>query len=158
MPRTGHPLCVTLQTKLQHKNNVRSTMKNITFTTMRNRALRRACREAMKETGASSPAEVIDRVIHEPVPRGFFVSVDHAIEMDRKHRAGTLPKLAKGKDAMWEEVFRAVERVQRRHPQMNRCDVVCQVISKATCSRFYLSRREALKICRHVHPDDDYWL
>lgn len=128
-------------------------MKNITLTTMRNRRLRRECREAMERRGASRPADVIDSVIESPVARGFFFSVDHALEMDRRHRAGTLPQMVTGKRLMWEEFFRAVDTYQRKK-RCTRLDAVCYAVSHATCSRFYLSRDEALRICRHINDYD----
>lgn len=119
---------------------------------MRNRALRRACREAMEKRGASRPAEVIDEVLGSPVPRGFFVGVSHAIEMDRRHRAGTMPVPTKGKAKMWDEFFRAVDTIQRKK-KLTRCDAVCYVVASGTASQFYLSRDEALRICRHINDE-----
>lgn len=116
---------------------------------MRNRRLRWECREAMERRGASRPADVIDEVLNSPVPKGFFVSVDHAVEMDRRHRAGTLPELVTSKKKMWEEIFRATDVIQKKR-KCTRLDAICYVIANSTASRFYLGRDEALRICRNI--------
>lgn len=129
-------------------------MANITFTQLRNRRLRNECRNLMERDNVGHPSKVIDELLSTPVPYGYFVGHSHAMEMDRKHRAGTLPPLTPAKKEMWEAFFNAVDIIQKKR-KLTRVDAVCYVVAKGTAPRFYLSRDEALRICRHVRPDNE---
>lgn len=130
-------------------------MTNITFTSMRNRRLRQDCREAMERRGTDSADDVIDEVLTSPVPKGFFVSVDHALEVDRKYRNGTLPPFATDKGQMWEEFITAVNTYQRKK-KCTRQKAVIYVVAQGTASRYFLTRKTALSIINNNKKYFDY--
>lgn len=118
-------------------------MKYVTTTNQRNRRFAKAYRDAAVSRPGRSVESLLDEVISKPVPRGFFVSVDHVIVMDRLRREGKLPKMSAERTDMWTELFRQFDEYLAIHAGATRVEAACAVISGGTAPRFYIRRSVA---------------
>lgn len=135
--------------QLQHKDN--NTMKRyITLTAMRNHRFKNAYRRAAKERLEANVSRLVDRVLKEPVKQGFFVSADHLLVMNRRRKAGTLPKnMSDENRRMWDEIFSVLDDLCAKHPGMTLTEAACRVVSGATASRFYISPKVAMDLVKN---------
>lgn len=125
-------------------------MNYVTQTALRNHRFRRAYLRERGQRLGECVERLVERVLGSPVKRGFFVSVDHAIVMDRRRREGKLPQMSKMRRLMWDEIFAALDEYRRLHPRATITDAACAVISSATASRFYISRSEAIRLAESI--------
>ncbi|MDE6513944.1 MAG: hypothetical protein K2L05_07165 [Muribaculaceae bacterium] len=124
-------------------------MNYITQTHERNRRFTQAVRREMDRQRLQRATEaVINRVIHSPVEKGYFISVDHLIVMDRRRREGKLPKMADMTAEMWREIFAAFDSYMARNPQSTRTEAAIHVISRGRASRFFITRTLAKNILK----------
>lgn len=119
-------------------------MKHVTLTEMRNHRFRRAYHRARRETNEKCISRLVDHVMAQPVERGFFVSADHAIVMDRRRREGTLPLMSAERAAMWREIFAQMDEYLAAHPGGARTDAAAHVIAHGKASKFYINRAVAV--------------
>lgn len=128
-------------------------MDYVTLTHERNRRLTTAVRDRMaRERLKQVTDKVIRRVLDEPVERGFFVSVDHILVMDRRRREGKLPELTPMIAEMWVEIFSLFDSFLASHPGETRTNAAIHVVSRGRASRFYISPANALKIVKNAKP------
>lgn len=124
-------------------------MNYVTQTHERNRRFTQAVRQEMDRQRLRRATDaVINRVINSPVDRGYFISVDHLIVMDRRRREGKLPRMAEMTAGMWREIFAAFDSVLEQNPGFTRTDAAIQVISRGRASRFFISRTLAKSILK----------
>lgn len=122
-------------------------MNYITQKTERNRRFTRACREAMaRERLSKINEEVLAKVLNSPVERGFFVSVDHLIVMDRRRREGKLPAMGGDTLSMWNEIFATFDAYLHSHPKGTRTDAAIHTVARGKASRFYITPANARRI------------
>lgn len=122
-------------------------MNYITQKQERNRRFTRAVRSELERRRLRrATAAVVDSVLNSPVERGFFVSVDHVLVMDRLRREGKLQPMGSDTRSMWAEIFAAFDAYLTANPSATRTDAAIQVVARGRASRFYLSRRNATKI------------
>lgn len=124
-------------------------MQYITLTQERNRRLTAAVRQKMSQERLQRVTrKVISQVLEQPVERGFFVSVDHIIVMDRRRREGKLPEMSESRTEMWTEIFSVFDRYLAQNPESTRTDAAIHVASQGRASRFYISPAIAHKIIK----------
>lgn len=124
-------------------------MKHLTLTRERNRRLTEALRKKMAEERLHKVTEaVIQEVLHTPVERGFFVSVDHIIVMERRRREGTLPKMSELHGKMWTEIFAIFDNYREARPESTLTEAAIHVASRTRASRFYVSNATAKRILK----------
>ena len=123
--------------------------KYVTLTAMRNHRFREAYRRAAAGRLEADIRRIVDKVLKEPVKQGFFVSADHLLVMDRRRRAGTLPKNMSAENRrMWDEIFSVFDDFCAKHPEVSLTEAACRVVSGATASRFYISPKVALELVK----------
>ena len=119
----------------------------ITLTAMRNHRFRIAYRRAAKERMEANARCLVDRVLNAPVKQGIFVSADHLLVMNRRRRAGTLPKnMSEENRRMWDEIFSIFDDFCAKNPGVSLTEAACRVVSGATASRFYISPKVAMSL------------
>ncbi len=119
-------------------------MKYICMKKERNLRFTKAVREEMARQRLNRATEaVIRKVINSPVERGYFVSVDHLLVMDRRRRLDKLPKMSDDNKAMWAEIFNAFDSYRSEHPGATRTRAAIHVVSRARASRFFISENQA---------------
>ncbi|MCM1309887.1 MAG: hypothetical protein NC301_02535 [Bacteroides sp.] len=124
-------------------------MEYITMIRERNRRFTAALRKKMaQERLEKATNAVINQVLNEPVERGFFVSVDHIIVMDRLRREGKMPPLKEIKRQMWEEIFSIFDQFLQRNPEETLTEAAIHVVSRGRASRFYITGATAQKIIK----------
>lgn len=124
-------------------------MNYITQTKERNRRFTEAVRREMDRQRLRRATDaVINRVIHSPVERGYFISVDHLIVMDRRRREGKLPEMAAMTAQMWREIFAAFDSYLARNPRSTRTDAAIHVISRGRAPRFFITGNLAKSILK----------
>lgn len=117
------------------------------MTEMRNRRFTARFRKALAEERLREATDkLLERVMSAPVERGFYVSVDHVVVMDRRRREGTLPRMSEMRREMWEAIFAALDAMLAENPAMTRVDAAAEVVATATAPRFYISRRVAQRL------------
>lgn len=117
---------------------------------MRNHRFMQAYRRAMNLQLESNARRLLNRVINQPVKQGFFVSADHLLVMNRRRRAGTLPKnMSEENKAMWNEIFKALDDTLSTYPNMSLTEAACRVVANATASRFYISPKVAENLIKN---------
>lgn len=121
-------------------------MTYVTQTAMRNHRFRQAYRRAREERHHACVSQLVDHVLALPVKQGFFVSVDHVLVMHRRRTEGKLPKMGALRLQMWEEIFSAMDSYRISHPGASLTEAACEVVSKATASRFFIPRPIALDL------------
>ncbi len=122
-------------------------MNYITLKTERNRRFTRAVREKLASERLHRASEaVLAEVLNSPVERGFFISVDHLIVMERRRREGTLPRMGVETARMWEEIFATFDGIMRSEPGITRTDAAAKVVSSGRASRFFISPQNARRI------------
>lgn len=121
-------------------------MKNVTLTTMRNHRFRQAYRRAAEQRNEKCISRLVDHVMAQPVAKGFFVSADHVIVMERRRREGTLPRMTAERSAMWQEIFEQLDAYKASHPEATHTAAAIYVAAHGRASRFYISRPVALDI------------
>ena len=127
--------------------NFALTMTNITQTKERNRRFTKAVRDEMSRLRLRRATDsVINSVIHSPVEKGFFISVDHLIVMDRRRRLCKLPKMSADNAAMWREIFELFDRYMVCHPGATRTAAAVHVVAHGRASRFYISTKTANRL------------
>lgn len=99
-------------------------------------------RERLKRASSG----VIDRVLNSPVERGYFVSVDHLLVMDRLRREGKLRPMGNDTRLMWAEIFNAFDSFLAANPGATRTDAAIEVVARGKASKFYITPRNARKI------------
>lgn len=116
----------------------------------RNRRLTKAVREHMaKERLNRVTTKMVQHVLDAPVNRGFFVSVDHLLVMERRRREGKLPVMTDTTAGMWNEIFDAFDDVRRKHRKISRTDAAAEVIARGQASRFFITLKNACHILRN---------
>lgn len=126
-------------------------MRYITLTQERNRRLTDAVRKEMaRERLQRVTRRLICGVLSRPVDRGFFVSVDHIIVMDRRRRENKLPEMSTDKAEMWAEIFRIFDDYLSSHPQDTRTQAAIHVASRGQASRFFISPALAKTIIKNA--------
>lgn len=119
-------------------------MKYICTKKERNFRFTKAVREEMARQRLSRvTSDVIRRVIHSPVEKGFFISVDHLLVMDRRRRLDKLPRMSSGNRAMWTEIFNAFDCYRTENPGATRTEAAIHVVSRGRASRFYITEENA---------------
>ncbi len=104
----------------------------------------KAVREEMARRRLTRATEsVVRKVINSPVERGYFVSVDHLLVMDRRRRLGKLPNMSNDNRAMWTEIFNAFDSYMMENPETTRTRAAIHVVSRGRASRFYISEENA---------------
>lgn len=124
-------------------------MDYVTQTQMRNHCFRRAFMRARQEKLEANVSQLIDQVLSSPVDRGFFVSVDHVIVMNRLRHEGKLPQMSAMRQQMWHEIFTAIDAYRLNNPKATITEASCNVIACGKASRFYISRRVAMDIIKN---------
>lgn len=120
------------------------------MTAIRNASLRSALRreyEAARQAGRqATDAELLRRAVNSPVKQGYFVGIDHAIDMIRLHRTGQMPEhMSVMRRQMWDEIAAKVER-RRAATGCNTTEAIAHVLSSATASRFFIGDFSARQI------------
>lgn len=124
-------------------------MTNITLTNERNRRFTKAVRDEMSRLRLKRATDsVINSVINSPVEKGFFISVDHLIVMDRRRRLCKLPKMSEENAGMWREIFEIFDRYLVSHPGATRTAAAIHVVSRGRASRFYISKTTANRLLK----------
>lgn len=124
-------------------------MNYITLRNERNRRLTAAVRMKMSQQRLQRVTdELLGDVLNSPVERGFFVSVDHIIVMERRRREGTLPPMSDNNRRMWGEIFDEFDRFLTARPGETRTNAAIHVASQGRASRFYITRKNAVRILR----------
>lgn len=124
--------------------NFALTMKNVTLTNERNRRFTKAVRDEMSRLRLQRATDsVINSVMNSPVEKGFFISVDHLIVMDRRRRLRKLPKMSETNAGMWREIFEIFDRYLAENPGATRTAAAIHVVSRGRASRFYISSKIA---------------
>ncbi len=124
--------------------NFALTMKYICMKKERNLRFTKAVREEMARRRLTRATEsVVRKVINSPVERGYFVSVDHLLVMDRRRRLGKLPNMSSDNRAMWTEIFNAFDSYMMENPEATRTRAAIHVVSRGRASRFYISEENA---------------
>ncbi len=124
-------------------------MNYITQTHERNRRFTQQVRREMDRQRLRRATDaVINRVIHSPVEKGYFISVDHLIVMDRRRREGKLPKMAEITSEMWREIFATFDSYLAELPQATRTDAAIHVVARGRASRFFISRTLAKSLLK----------
>lgn len=119
-------------------------MKYICTKKERNFRFTKAVREEMARQRLSRvTSDVIRRVIHSPVEKGFFISVDHLLVMDRRRRLDKLPRMSPDNRAMWTEIFKAFDCYRSENPGATRTEAAIHVVSRGRASRFYITEENA---------------
>lgn len=119
-------------------------MKYICMKKERNLRFTKAVREEMARRRLNRATDsLIRKVINSPVERGYFISVDHLLVMDRRRRLDTLPKMSDDNRAMWTEIFNAFDSYRRDHPEATRTQAAIHVVSSARASRFFITEKQA---------------
>lgn len=113
------------------------------MTAIRNASLRSALRreyEAARRAGRDTTyAELLRRAVHSPVSQGYFIGVDHAIDMIRLHRGGRMPgHMSAMRRQMWDEIAAKVDD-RCVSTGCNTTEAIAHVLSSATASRFFVS-------------------
>lgn len=124
----------------------------------RNRRLTRAIRERLgRERLERATRDVVRQVLEGPVDRGFFVSVDHLLVMDRRRREGKLPRMGEETEQMWREIFAAFDDVRNRNAKISRTDAAAQVIARGQASRYFITMENACRILRtqNINVEND---
>lgn len=121
-------------------------MKYVTQTAMRNHSFRRAYRKARNERIRESVSRLVDDVLTSPVERGFFVSADHVLVMNRRRREGKLPKMTDLTATMWHEIFTALDDYMSQNPGCYITEAVCHVLANGKASRYFMSRNVAIRL------------
>lgn len=122
-------------------------MKYICMKKERNLRFTKAVREEMARQRLCRATEsVIRKVINSPVERGYFISVDHLLVMDRRRRLNKLPKMSDDNQAMWNEIFSAFDCYRTDNPGATRTEAAIHVVSRGRASRFYISEENANNI------------
>lgn len=115
----------------------------------RNRRFTEAVRKKMAQQRLERvTSQIVEEVLNEPVERGFFVSVDHIIVMDRLRREGKMPPLKGVKRQMWEEIFSIFDDFMERNPKQTLTGAAIHVVSRGRASRFYITGATAHKILK----------
>ena len=110
----------------------------------RNFRFTKAVREEMARQRLSRATDaVIRKVINSPVERGYFISVDHLLVMDRRRRLDKLPKMSDDNRAMWTEIFSAFDSYRLENPDATRTQAAIHVVSRARASRFFITEKQA---------------
>lgn len=122
-------------------------MKNVTLTHKRNAALARAVNRKLVENPLMGVRTAVRLAVMEPVARGYFVSVDHVVNVDRARRAGKPLKMSASRSRMYDELLAAVDEYQGREGG-TRLDAICHVLSHEPASRFFIDADYALKLFR----------
>lgn len=127
-------------------------MNYITETDLRNRRLTQAFRRAAAADRLQRSVDaLLDEVINGPVERGFFVSVDHVLVMDRRRRSRRgMPRPGRGKGEMWAELFRQFDAYLASHPGATRTEAACEVVGRGRAPRFFISRQTAKSIIKNT--------
>jgi predicted Rdx family selenoprotein len=124
-------------------------MKYLTMTSIRNQQLRYAVGQEMEQSRkAGKPievAEAVHRVVHRPTTGGYYVGVDHVVQMWRKWRKGRMPHMEPLRRQMWDELLHKVVERQRA-TGCNNLSAICHVLASATASRFFITDSTALKL------------
>ncbi len=124
-------------------------MSYVTLTKERNRRLTAAVRRRMAESRLERATEaVLDSVLDSPVDRGFFVSVDHIIVMERLRREGKLPRMSADTGRMWGEIFNIFDDFRSNRPGATLTDAAVHVVARGRASRFFITRANARNILR----------
>lgn len=124
-------------------------MQYITLKHERDRRLTDAVRKKLAELRLERASDrIIRQVLNEPVERGFFVSVDHIIVMERRRREGTLPRMTASTAMMWDEIFRTFDDYLTLHPSETRTNAAIHVVSRGRASRFFISHGSAKRILK----------
>lgn len=124
-------------------------MQYITLKNERNRRLSDAVRKKLAQLRLERVSDrIIREVLNEPVERGFFVSVDHIIVMERRRREGTLPRMTADTATMWDEIFRTFDDYLTLHPSGTLTDAAIHVASRGRASRFFINPGTAKRILK----------
>lgn len=119
----------------------------------RNSRFTRAVRQEMERQRLTRvTSAVVNKVMTSPVERGFFVSVDHVIDMERRRRNGTLPKMSDLNRRMWNEIFATMDSYFEYHPEATYVDAAVWVVSRGRASRFFFSQNVASSLASFVQP------
>ncbi len=121
-------------------------MKYVTQTAMRNHSFRRAYIKASSGRLRESVGRLVDDVLTSPVERGFFVSADHVLVMNRRRREGKLPRMRGLTARMWDEIFTAIDGYMDLNPGCYITEAVCHVLATGRASRYFMSRNVAMRI------------
>lgn len=113
---------------------------------MRNRRFINAYRREAEKRLEKCVSRLVDRVMAQPVERGFFVSADYVMVMDRRRREGKLPRMSEENARMWREIFGMIDAYLSEHPGAKRTEAVCHLLARGRASRFYISRNVALEL------------
>lgn len=113
---------------------------------MRNHRFRNELQRARQEMNERCISRLVDHVMAQPVERGFYVSADHVIVMDRRRREGTLPRMTAERAAMWSEIFAQMDEYLSANPRATRTEAATQVIAYGRASRFYINRAVAISL------------
>lgn len=125
-------------------------MNYVTLTRERNRRLTAAVRHRMAESRLERATEaLLDSVLDSPVDRGFFVSVDHIIVMERLRREGKLPRMTETTQKMWGEIFTIFDDFRNNRPGSSLTDAAVHVVARGRASRFFITRANARSILRN---------
>ena len=124
-------------------------MTYLTMTKIRNQQLRYAVGQEMESSRkAGKPItlnEAVRRVVHRPTKGGYYVGVDHVVQMWRKWRKGCMPRMEPLRRQMWAELLsKVMERQRATH--CNHLDAISHVLTTATASRFFIADITAMKL------------
>ena len=121
-------------------------MNYITRTRVRNRRLRNMFRRERELNPQLSDYAILSRVVHRPVPGGYFMSVEYARRRLAQMESGKVKACNEPiRQMMWEEISRAVRR-EMLNTGCSRCQAICTVIATGTASRFFITMNQALRI------------
>lgn len=131
-------------------------MSKLTMTAMRNASLRSALRreyEAARKAGRrESDAELLRRAVNSPAG-GYFVGMDHAIDMMRLHDRGALPAHMSGlRRQMWTEIAAKVS-ARRKDTGCNTTEAIAHVLATSTASRHFVGEDSARRITADIRKE-----
>lgn len=122
--------------------------------TKRNLRLRREVGRLLASGLAETLSEALIKVIDSPLPKGFYIAPDTAIQTDqRRRKVGTTNYLSKVKQQStrqkWTDFFAAVDELHTKYPTITHEKAVLDALSSATAPHgFYIDFHEAIKILR----------
>lgn len=117
----------------------------LSFTRERNAALLKAYREQVAAAGFVRLEEIGKRIVNSPAPR-FWVSEERAAAVVSAITRGqpVLDTMRPTKREMFEEIYRRVTELKKRHPEQHLYQIVFTVVN-SPAPKFYMEVSSALE-------------
>ncbi len=117
----------------------------LSFTRERNAALLKAYREQVDTTSFIRLNEIGEKIVNSPSPR-FWVSEERAAAVVSAIMRGkpVLETMRSTKREMFEEIYKRVVALKKKHPDWHLCQLVFEVVN-SPAPKFYMEASSALE-------------